>query len=67
MRGNDDRRNRQGLGQFAGVQTSGAAERDESKIARIVSALDGDNAQRTLHVCVHHSHHARGELFETEA
>ncbi len=42
----------QPLGQFAGVQRTGPAERDQGEIAGIEPALDGDQPQRALHVGV---------------
>ena len=40
------------LGERAGVQRPGAAERDEREVARVVAALDGDDAQRAQHLGV---------------
>ena len=42
------------------MQGPGAAECDEREIARVVSALDGDDAQRTKHLRVHDLDHGRG-------
>ena len=40
------------LGELARVQRPGAAERDEREVARVVAALDRDDAKRTQHLGV---------------
>ena len=66
-RGNHHGRDRQRLRQFAGMKASRAAERHQRKFARIVPALDGDDAQGALHVGIHHAHDAGGKLFQAQA
>src|SRR5205809_1848409 len=46
------------------VQTAGSAETKKREIARIVSAFDGDQPDRLLHVVVHNVHDALREFFE---
>src|ERR1019366_8223392 len=46
---NDDLGNAQRLREIAGVQTACPAERDQRKVSRIVTAFDGNHAQRPLH------------------
>src|SRR5208337_5130675 len=43
-----------------------AAECYQRKFARIVSALDGDDAQSPLHVGIHHAYDPRGELLQAQ-
>ena len=45
------------FGERARVERTGAAERDEREPARIVAALDRDDAQRAQHLSVHDLHH----------
>ena len=48
------------LGERAGVQRPGAAERDERELAWVVAALDADDAQRALHLGVDDGDHVGG-------
>ena len=54
------------LGDLARVHAAGAAERDEREIARVVPALDRDDANRALHVGVGDAHDAFGERRHAE-
>ena len=47
---NDHFRNCRSLGEFAGMKTSCSAKGHQSKVAGIVSALDGNDAQCALHI-----------------
>ena len=58
----DDREGAHQLGHRVGVQRSGAAEGHERELARVVSALDGDHAQRAGHVLVDDREDALGRL-----
>ena len=46
------------------VQTAGPAETKKRELARIVSAFDGDQPDRLLHVVVHNVHDALREFFD---
>src|SRR5262245_9698627 len=45
------------------MQPSCAAETEERKVARVVSALDGNQSYRLFHVVIHHVDHALREFF----
>ena len=59
-------RNAESSGKSTGVKASGAAEGNEGKLARIASALDGDNADRFFHGGVHDANHPGGKFFQSE-
>src|SRR5580692_6886863 len=65
-RGYDDLRDAQSFGQGAGVQASCATEGDESEVARVAAALDGDDADCFLHGGVDYADHSRGKIFQGE-
>ena len=57
-RRDDDRRHAERVGQRAGVQRAGAAERDQREAARVDAPLDRHRPQRLLHGRVDHRDHA---------
>ena len=59
-RGHEHRADPELLGERARVQRPGAAERDEREVARIVAALDRDDAQRAQHLRVDDLDDGRG-------
>ena len=61
------RRDAELLGERAGVQPAGAAERDERELARVEAALDRDHPQRPAHLGVGHAHDAERGLERVEA
>ena len=63
----EQRRDAELLGERAGVQPAGAAERDERELARVEAALDGDHPQRPAHLGVGHAHDAERGLERVEA
>src|SRR4051812_24606815 len=48
------------------MKASSAAEGHKSEIARIVTALDGDDADCFLHRGIHDANHARGKLLDRQ-
>src|SRR5271165_5567852 len=59
-------RNAEGFGEGAGVQTSGAAESYEREVARVATALDGDDSDGFFHGGIDHAEDAGGEFGERE-
>src|SRR5579884_935548 len=64
--GNDDGGDAEAGGECAGVESACSAEGDESEAARIVPALDRNDANGFLHGGVHDADNAGGELLEGE-
>ena len=58
--GDHDRRDAELRGEAAGVERTGAAERDERELARVVTALDGDEPDRLGHERLSDGDDARG-------
>ena len=56
--------NRESFCQFAGVQASCSTKGDEGEVAGIVSTLDRNHAQRSLHVGIHDLQYTGGELLQ---
>ena len=51
------------MSEWAGVERAGATKREQSEIARIVAAFDGDAAESRLHAGVSDTKDAFGEMF----
>ena len=65
-RRDDDVRDAESFGESAGVEASGAAEGDQREVARVASALDGDDADGFFHGGVDDADDSGGELFQSQ-
>ena len=59
-----DPRDAELLGEPARVQPRSASERQQDARARVLPALDGDRADRALHVALDHANHAVGRRLD---
>ena len=60
-------RNRQRLGEFAGMQPARSSKRHQRKLSRIVPPFDRHHSQSPFHVRVDHAHNSRRKLFHAQA
>ena len=66
-RGNQHRGNAQSPRQRTSMQRPAAAKSHQRKLARVVAALDRDDANRLLHLRLDHAKNARGKLFDASS